>query len=261
MINVRIIIAVYKNIPFLQKVLDSIEFQTYKNFDVAIVEDGDFPAMKAFIEATSYSFPIHHYTQEDLGFRKNRILNVALREATEELILFIDGDCVLHPKFIANYVKFYDPKVVLFAKRVDLDQKTSQLLLTSKLNNPSVLTMLQNKTKRIEDGIYLPFKPVRTTNRPTMLGCNMGIPLSALKTINGFDEDYEHAGYGEDCDIEWRLQKAGYKFKNLKLHVIQYHLYHERPDREDETAISLNLFQQKKKEGLVACKRGLLSLS
>jgi GT2 family glycosyltransferase len=261
MINVRIIIAVYKNIPFLQKVLDSIEFQTYKNFDVAIVEDGSFPAMKAFIEATSYSFPIHHYTQEDLGFRKNRILNVALREATEELILFIDGDCVLHPKFIESYVKFYDPKVVLFAKRVDLDQKTSQLLLTSKLNNPSVLTMLQNKTKRIEDGIYLPFKPVRTTNRPTMLGCNMGIPLSALKTINGFDEDYEHAGYGEDCDIEWRLQKAGYKFKNLKLHVIQYHLYHERPDREDETAISLNLFQQKKKEGLVACKRGLLSLS
>ena len=49
MINVRLIIAVYKNIPFLQKVLDSIENQTYKKFDVAIVEDGDFPAMQAYI--------------------------------------------------------------------------------------------------------------------------------------------------------------------------------------------------------------------
>jgi cellulose synthase/poly-beta-1,6-N-acetylglucosamine synthase-like glycosyltransferase len=261
MINVRIIIAVYKNIPFLQKVLDSIEFQTYKNFDVAIVEDGDFPAMKAFIEATSYSFPIHHYTQEDLGFRKNRILNVALRAATQELLVFIDGDCVLHPKFIESYVKFYDPKVVLFAKRVDLDQKTSQLLLTSSLNNPSVLTMLKNKTKRIEDGIYLPFKPVKVTNGPTMLGCNMGIPLSALKTINGFDEDYENAGYGEDCDIEWRLQKAGFEFKNLKFHVIQYHLYHERPDREDETAISRGKFNAKKTIGKIACINGLDKLA
>ena len=260
MINVRIIIAVYKNIPFLKKVLDSIDFQTYKNFDVAIVEDGDFPEMKAFIEGSSYSFSIHHYTQEDLGFRKNRILNVALRDATQELILFIDGDCILHPKFIANYVKFYDPKVVLFAKRVELDQKTSQLLLTTKQNNPSISTMLKNKTKRIEDGIYLPFKPVKATDRPTLLGCNMGIPLSALKEINGFDEDFEHAGYGEDCDIEWRLQKAGYAFKNLKFHVIQYHLFHARPDREDETALSRSLFQQKKKEGFVACKRGMVAL-
>lgn len=260
MINVRLIIAVYKNIPFLQKVLDSIENQTYKKFDVAIVEDGDFPAMQAYIASTNYSFPILHYTQEDNGFRKNRILNVALREASQELILFIDGDCILHPTFIANYVKFYDPKVVLFAKRVDLDQKTSQLLLTTKQNNPSIWTMLKNKTKRIEDGIYLPFKPVKATDRPTLLGCNMGIPLSALKEINGFDEDFEHAGYGEDCDIEWRLQKAGYAFKNLKFHVIQYHLFHARPDREDETALSRSLFQQKKKEGFVACKRGMVAL-
>jgi GT2 family glycosyltransferase len=257
MINVRIIIAVYKNIPFLQKVLDSLEFQNYKNFDVAIVEDGDFPAMKAFIENSSYTFPILHYTQEDLGFRKNRILNVALRDATQELILFIDGDCILHPKFISNYVKFYDPKVVLFAKRVDLDQKTSQLLLTTTQNNPSIWTMLKNKTKRIEDGIYLPFKPVKATTHPTLIGCNMGIPLNALKTINGFDEDYENAGYGEDCDIEWRFQKAGFEFKNLKFHVIQYHLYHERPDREDETAISREKLNAKKAIGKIACANGL----
>ena len=261
MINVRLIIAVYKNIPFLQKVLDSIENQTYKKFDVAIVEDGDFPAMQAYIASTNYSFPILHYTQEDNGFRKNRILNVALREASQELILFIDGDCILHPTFIANYVKFYDPKVVLFAKRVDLDQKTSQQLLTTTRNNPSIWTMLKNKTKRIEDGLYLPFKPVKTTDRPTLIGCNMGIPLSALKTINGFDEDYENAGYGEDCDIEWRFQKAGFKFKNLKFHVIQYHLYHERPDREDETAISREKLNAKKTIGQIACINGLDKLA
>jgi GT2 family glycosyltransferase len=89
----------------------------------------------------------------------------------------------------------------------------------------------------------------------------MGIPLNALKTINGFDEDYENAGYGEDCDIEWRFQKAGFEFKNLKFHVIQYHLYHERPDREDETAISREKLNAKKAIGKIACANGLDKLA
>ena len=41
-ISVNLFICVYKNIPFLKKVLDSVEQQVYKNFTVTIVEDGNF---------------------------------------------------------------------------------------------------------------------------------------------------------------------------------------------------------------------------
>ena len=213
--------------------------------------------MAEFMNNINYPFQIEHYTQEDLGFRKNKILNVGLRHATEDLIVFIDGDCVLHPSYLATYAKNYDSTTVLFAKRTNLDQKTSEELLKSSIIVPSKWKMLQNGSTRIEDSIRLPFKPIFTTKKPKLLGCNMAIPLAILKAINGFDEDYEMTGYGEDCDIEWRILKAGFIFKNLKYHSIQFHLFHERLEREDQTAISRALYHAKIAEGNYYCKNGL----
>ena len=136
-ITIRLIIAVYKNTTFLKKVLDSVEQQTYRNFKVSIVEDGNSDVMKNFMDSVQYSFPISHYTQEDIGFRKNKILNAALRETTEDLCVFIDGDCVLHPSYLETYIKYYDPNTVLYAKRTNLDQKTSEKLLNSTKIVPS----------------------------------------------------------------------------------------------------------------------------
>jgi glycosyltransferase involved in cell wall biosynthesis len=74
-ITIRLIIAVYKNTTFLKKVLDSVEQQSYRNFVVSIVEDGNSEVMRNFVQQINYSFSITHYKQEDIGFRKNKILN------------------------------------------------------------------------------------------------------------------------------------------------------------------------------------------
>jgi cellulose synthase/poly-beta-1,6-N-acetylglucosamine synthase-like glycosyltransferase len=257
-VSVRLIIAVYKNTTFLKKVLDSVEQQTYRNFNVSIVEDGNSEVMRNFIAQIAYSFPVTHYTQEDIGFRKNKILNVALRDAHEDLCVFIDGDCVLHPTYLKTYVKYFDSNTVLYAKRTNLDAKTSEKLLCSNAILPSKWDMILNGSTRVEDSFSLPWKPVKFKNNPNILGCNMAIPLHILRTVNGFDEDYEITGYGEDCDIEWRMKKAGFKFMDLKFHVIQFHLYHERPEREDQTAISRKMYHEKMELGEVFCKNGLL---
>ncbi len=255
--TVNLFICVYKNITFLKKVLDSVDQQLYRNFTVTVVEDGDFEGMLNFIKNSSYSFPILHLQQEDKGFRKNKILNAGLRKNTAELCIFIDGDCVLHPKFIWEYVKHYDGTSILYSKRTNLDQKTSELLLNSDIIVPSKFTMIKNKSTRVEDSFYMPWKPVKSKKIPKIIGCNMAIPFSTLQKINGFDEDYEITGYGEDCDIEWRMQKEGFQFLNMKYHAIQFHLYHERPEREDQTAISRAMFHKKRDEGITFCLNGL----
>ena len=79
-ITVNVFVSVYKNIPFLRKVLDSIEKQVYKNFTVTIAEDGCFEEMRNFIAKLDYSFSISHLYQEDKGFRKNKILNEGLKK-------------------------------------------------------------------------------------------------------------------------------------------------------------------------------------
>ena len=257
-ISVRILITVYKNVHFLKKVLDSIENQSYKNFSVSILEDGDSELVKNFINNLDYNFPIDHISQEDIGFRKNKILNKGIRNASEDLIIFLDEDCMLHPKFVENYIKNYDEETVLFAKRVNMDKVTSSKLLQSTSCKPSFISLFLNKANHIEDGFYFPLKQTKPTNKPSLLGCNMAIPLQILKAINGFDEDYEIPGFGEDTDIQWRIQKAGYKFINMKHLTIQYHFFHERPQREDQTAKSKEIYLKKMEIGEVYCKNGLL---
>ena len=70
--SIRLFITVYKNTRFLKKVLDSVAQQTYTNFKVSVLEDGDSIEMAEFIKNIHYLFPIEHHTQEDFGFRKNK---------------------------------------------------------------------------------------------------------------------------------------------------------------------------------------------
>ncbi len=258
LISVNLFISVYKNIAFLKKVLDSVEQQHYKNFSVTILEDGEFDEMRAFIKNTKYTFKLMHLYHKDEGFRKNKILNSGLRQNTAELCVFIDGDCVLHPKFLYEYVKYFNGSSVMFGKRTYLDKNTTNKLLNSNLIVPSKWEMYKNKSKHVEESFYLPFKPVLIKKHHYLIGSNMAIPFSTLKAVNGFDEDYTFAGFGEDCDIEWRMKKAGYSFMSLKHHAIQFHLDHERNNREEETAMSKALFERKKEEGLVFCKNGMV---
>lgn len=257
-ISVNLFISVYKNVAFLKKVLDSVEQQYYKNFIVTILEDGEFDDMREFIKNVKSSFPIFHFSQKDIGFRKNKILNAGLRKNTAKLCVFIDGDCVLHPKFLYEYVRHFDGKSVMFGKRTYLDHKTSAMLLNTKIIVPSKWAMYKNKSKHVEESFYLPYKPVLIKKHHYLLGSNMGIPFSTLKAVNGFDEDYTSVGFGEDCDIEWRIVKEGFSFLNLKHHAIQFHLDHARVNREEETAVSRQMFERKKMEGFSFCKQGLV---
>lgn len=258
--SIRLFITVYKNTRFLKKVLDSVAAQTYKNFKVSVLEDGCSSEMANFLNRHSYDYQIDHFTQDDIGFRKNKILNAGIRNAVEEMFVFIDGDCVLHPTYLKTYAEHFNEDCVLFAKRTDLDKKTSEELLNSNRIVPGKIEMIFNGSTRVEDSFRIFFKPIFETNNPRLLGCNMAIPRKVILAINGFDEDYEITGYGEDCDIEWRILKAGFKFKNFKFHSVQFHLYHERHEREEQTAMSRALYHQKRADGLIKCKNGLTKL-
>ena len=48
---------------------------------------------------------IIHLTQEDKGFRKNKILNEAIRTDKTGYMIFIDGDCIPHPDFIKEHIE------------------------------------------------------------------------------------------------------------------------------------------------------------
>src|SRR5690554_3658391 len=115
-----LIISVYKNTKTLASVLDSLSFQTDKRFEVIIAEDGSSPEMKDLLHSYRMVVDCQHVCQEDQGWRKNRILNRAILTAKSDWLIFIDGDCVLHPRFVEFHLKRAHAELILAGKRIKL---------------------------------------------------------------------------------------------------------------------------------------------
>lgn len=260
--NITVIISYYKNPTNLALILLALNKQSNPNFDVIISED-DNANINEFLENQKKinSFPISHIHQkEDLGFRKNAMLNNAIKIAKGSTIVFIDGDCIPHKHFIKEYAKATKEGVFLYGRRVMLDKKISETLLTNKnLNALNLVQLICSSSTFIKESLYLPSINLSFKTRG-LLGCNWGIKKEYLWLVNGFDEDYVAAGVGEDNDIEWRLKAAGLKMKSVKNKAIVYHIYHPRTYAEEKVRQNFVLLHKKQQLNHVQCLNGLNKL-
>lgn len=258
--KVSVIISYYKRQDFLTLILIALNQQTYKNFEVIIAEDNNAIAtiefIKEFNKNTFYNIKL--VQQEDIGFRKNRILNAAVKSSIGEVLVFFDGDCIPHKNCIEQYVKNTNDKIILTGRRVMLSKSISDNILHShKVNSLNLFSLIFSGSKHIEEGIYLPNLFIPKKKNRGILGCNFSVKKAALLEINGFDEDYEKAGAGEDTDLEWRWLKLGYEIKPLKFRVIVYHLFHESNYIEPDVQFNGALMRSKIQLGKTFCINGL----
>ena len=268
-IAASLIISVYNNTSYLKAVLDSLEYQTNKRFEVIISEDAEHEEMKLFIEEYNYDGELFHLSQPDIGWRKNRALNRAAIFAHTDYLIFIDGDCVLHPRFIEFHLKLAGEKAILAGKRIKLNQESTQWLLSNKENLLLFQKYLLRNYRRMrkdgalfmEEGFFfnpdsiLGFIP-KLRSMYQLKGCNMSFSKKALYDVNGFDEDYVSPATGEDADLAWRFEGLGYKMKSLRNLAVQYHLYH--PESWTDQQKNLQLMHEKKEQQEYFCSNGIL---
>jgi GT2 family glycosyltransferase len=257
---ISLIIAVYKHLEFLELILQSLDKQSFKNFEIIIAEDNNDPHTIEFINKSRllHSYSIQHVSQEDIGFRKTRILNAAVRTSQGEQIVFIDGDCILQKHFMKEYDKAITENYFCYGRRVYCSKKHTDILLKSRSRiNINIFLALLYGGKSLGAGLYLPFKKNIDKQHRRILGCNWGILRKNILKVNGFDEDYNRAGVGEDFDIDWRLKKQGLKVRSMKGKAIVYHLYHKANYNPSDTEYVEKLMAEKKKIGKSFCVNGL----
>ncbi len=257
---ISLIISVYKRLDFLELILQSLDKQSFKNFEVIIAEDNNDPQTVDFINKSRliHKFRILHVSQEDKGFRKTRILNNAVVTAQGEKIVFIDGDCVLQKHFMKEYNKAITENFFCYGRRVFCSKKHTDILLKSKsLTYMNIFFALFYGGKSIGAGLYLPFKKNINKQHRKILGCNWGILKKSILEVNGFDEDYNRAGVGEDFDIDWRLKKHGLKVRSMKGKAIVYHLSHNANYSLSDTKSVEKLMEEKMIIGKSFCVNGI----
>lgn len=271
MIKATLIISVYNKTKELDLIFHALSIQSFKDFEVIVAEDGNNIDMKTFVESWKRKniFELKHITQEDRGFRKNKILNEAIRNSKTDYLIFIDGDCIPHSDFIKAHFDNREDNTVLCGRRVNLTKSISNKITKENILNlnyqkirlSEVMFSALNRDKvsfNIEEGFIIKKKSLRkvlTNPDEHILGCNFSIHKGLLEKINGFDENYKGPGLGEDSDIEFRLRLIGTKFKSVRNLAVQFHMYHPKTNEASE---NMKYFNEVKKRKEYFCSKGLV---
>ena len=133
--KVSLIAAVYKDIEALDLIIKALLKQTYKNFEFIVAEDGQSTEVRDYLSTVeNVFFDIVHTTQEDVGLRKSKSQNNAIRASSGEYLIFIDGDCIPYSTFIEYHVALAEEGYFLGGKRVNLGPQYSKKLRAGELD-------------------------------------------------------------------------------------------------------------------------------
>lgn len=255
-----LIISVYKNTAALSAILRSLETQTEQDFEVIISEDGADQAMADLVHRYPFRWPVQHLTQEDQGWRKERALNQAVKAAHTDWLVFIDGDCVLHPRFMEYHIRYRQRGVMLAGKRIKLNPELSRRVLQGETISWFPYLIRRRGCRYVEEAFFC--RIAEWIRRPVkhLVGSNMSMSKTDLMAINGFDEHYSLPATGEDYDIEWRMIANGCKIVSLRNLAIQYHLYH--PENWDKQGQKVNMAycRQQQAANQYICRNGINQL-
>ncbi len=238
--KISVIVPTYNRPAALRLCLKSLAGQSMNPSEVLIADDGSTSGTRDAVQEMQRSlhdfFPIKHVWQEDIGFRKPRILNETVRQATGDYLVFIDGDCMAHRHFIRAHVGHSDPAAILGGKRVEIGKKlTEQLLEEGTVLNSFNFRLIQDSlagnSRKVEEAIQIKNRLLRRLMHRDQItddgiwGCNFSLSKKLFMDINGCDEDFLD-GSLEDNDLGIRVLNQGKQVRSVRGLAIVLHLWH-----------------------------------
>ena len=102
---VSVIVPAYNTAAYIGETLDSIFAQTYRDYEVIVVNDGSPDSDELERVLSAYQNRIRYVKQENRGLAGAR--NTGIRHATGEFFAFPDSDDLWLPDFLLEQVKFF----------------------------------------------------------------------------------------------------------------------------------------------------------
>ncbi|HVZ96778.1 MAG TPA: glycosyltransferase family 2 protein [Chitinophagaceae bacterium] len=214
--QLSVIIVNYNVKYFLEHCLGSVE-KAAKNIETEIFvvdnnsADGSQPFFKDKFPGVRFI-----WNEKNEGFSKAN--NRALALATGEYILFLNPDTLVAEDAFEKCISFIKTKNNAVACGVKMINGSGVFLKESKRGFPSPVTSFYKLSglsrlfprSKVFGKYHLGFLDENATHEVDVLaGAFMMVPKKILDKTGGFDEDFFM--YGEDIDLSYRIQQAGYK--------------------------------------------------
>jgi glycosyltransferase involved in cell wall biosynthesis len=238
---ISVILATYNREDALDAVLRALARQRDRNFEVLVADDGSGPSTRATVERHSsrIGVPLAHIWHEDKGFRLAEIRNRAILRCMGEICVFLDGDCIPRPDFIAAHRRLAELGWFVAGNRVLLSKELTERVLSEGLTperwsaGAFIAARLRGEINRLAPIFSLPLGPLRKRLAGRWQGArgsNLAIRTADLKRVDGFDAAF--SGWGlEDSDIIIRLIRSGTRRKDGRFATGVLHLWHPEADR------------------------------
>mgnify|MGYP000970302895 CR=1 FL=1 len=240
--EIGVIISTYNNPLWLEKTLWGYLYQTKPADEILIADDGSDERTRLLIEKFKEKLPIKHIWHSDQGFRKTKILNLAIVEAKSDYLIFTDQDCIPRKDFIATHVHYAARGFFLSGGYYKLPMSISMELSHADVKCGQAFSLKWLRRHHLRIGLkclklinnyrFSFIMNMITPAKATWNGCNSSGWKCDILAVNGFNEEMQYGG--EDREFGERLFNYGVKSKQIRYSAIVLHLDHARPYKTKE---------------------------
>ena len=205
--KVTVIIPVYNQDKYISTAIDSVLKQTYKNFEILVINDGSTDNTEEILK--NYGSKITYVNQKNQG--TSVAWNRAIEIADTKYVIGLDSDDEFKPNTVEETIKkaLEFPKADLIYSDYEFINENGDT--TKVVKNPEPLNPIEQLIK-LHDNLgqpnnFLPFGHVRLYKRKVLL------------ELNGYDKRFL---YADDFDLVLRFAEHKYIFIHVPKVLYRY---------------------------------------
>jgi glycosyltransferase involved in cell wall biosynthesis len=223
-----LIVTTYNWPAALELTFRSIAQQSVLPAEIIVADDGSGAETAQLVRSwqEKLSCNVVHSWQEDQGYRLARSRNRAIASARCPYIVLIDGDMILHPRFIEDHMACARSQCFIQGTRPRLSAPTTQQLLANELHQPTFMTRgLEHRAYALRSPLLSRWASSVKASLGGIQGCNQSFWREHALRVNGYDERF--IGWGpEDREFVARLLHIGVLRNYVRHRAIAFHLHH-----------------------------------
>mgnify|MGYP000144411921 CR=1 FL=1 len=208
--RVSVVIPTFNSAGFIEDTLNSVLAQSYKDYEVVLVNDGSPDSEKLEQTLEPYFERITYISQKNNGAAAAR--NTSIRNSRGEYLAFLDGDDIWYPNYLEEQVKLIDMG--------DFDFVYSDALLFDKVTRDN-----EKFSDRAPSD-----EPVTTksllASTASVLTSGTVVRKQRVLECGLFDEELPKIGT-EDFDLWFRLARNGAKITRNDQVLLKYRIHSE----------------------------------
>lgn len=243
---VFVVIPSYNAAEWLSASIDSVLAQSFKNFELIIVDNGSIDDSRTVIERYEAKDPRVRgvFLDKNYGYTGgvNPGMELAIKEGAEFVAPF-NNDAIADRdwlKYLYDYIKKHDEVGIATCKLMHADGKTFDS--TADLYTVWGLPYPRGRDETVSD---------KYDQDTVIFGASGGASMyrvTMLKQIGVFDQDF--FAYYEDIDLSFRAHLGGWKVR----YVPESTVYHEQSKTADKMGSGFTTYQFMKNLPLVIIK-------